>query len=130
MDFLKTVTGKVIAGFVTLAVIAGGISWWQMNPDTRHMLVAGTGKIIGWLLLVLLVPWASFFVIGRVAKMESNLAGAVLVAAYTLVETGILAWLFNWNIPGTTAWTFLVVGALFAGAYNLFTCDWIAEKVS
>jgi hypothetical protein len=130
MDFLKTVTGKVIAGFVTLAVIAGGISWWQMNPDTRHTLVAGTGKIIGWLLLVLLVPWASFFVIGRVAKMESNLAGAVLVAAYTLVETGILAWLFNWNIPGTTAWTFLVVGALFAGAYNLFTCDWIAEKVS
>jgi len=130
MEFLKTVTGKVIAGFVALAVIAGGISWWQMDPDTRHMLVSGTGKIIGWLLLVLIVPWATFFVIGRVGKMESNLAGAVLVASYTLTETLLLAWLFHWSIPGATAWTFLIVGALFAGAYNLFTCDWIAEKVS
>jgi hypothetical protein len=130
MDFLKTITGKVIAGFVALAVIAGGISWWQMDPSTREMLVSGTGKIIGWLLLVLVVPWATFFVIGRVGKMDSNLAGAVLVASYTLIETLVLAWLFNWSIPGATAWTFLTVGALFAGAYNLFACDWIAEKVS
>ena len=130
MEFLKSVTGKVVAGFVGLAVIAGGISWWQMDPHTREMLLSGTGKIIGWLLLVLIVPWATFFVIGRVGKMESNLAGALLVAAYTLIETLLLAWLFNWSIPGATAWTFLLVGALFAGAYNLFTCDWIAEKVS
>src|SRR6266508_996631 len=129
MDFLKTITGKVIAGFVALAVIAGGISWWQMDHATRHMLMAGTGKIIGWILLVLFVPWASFFVIGRVAKLESNLAGAALVAAYTLIETLVLAWLFHWSIPGATAWTFLIVGALFAAAYNLFTCDWIAEKI-
>src|SRR5262245_28075874 len=80
MEFLKTITGKVVAGFVGLAVIAGGISWWQMDPDTRGMLVSGTGKIVGWLLLVLVVPWATFFVIGRIGKMESNLAGAVLVA--------------------------------------------------
>jgi hypothetical protein len=130
MEFLKTVTGKVIAGFVALAVIAGGISWWQMEPETRQMLVSGTGKIIGWLLLVLIVPWATFFVIGRIGKMDSNLAGAGLVASYTLLETLLLAWLFDWRIPGATAWTFLVVGALFAGAYNLFACDWIAEKVS
>ena len=128
MEFLKTVSGKLITGFVALAVVAGGISWWQMDPATRHMLVSGTGKIIGWLLLVLLVPWVTFFIPGRVAKMESNLAGAGLVAAYTLIETLILAWLFSWSIPNATAWTFVAVGALFAGAYNLFTCDWIAEK--
>ena len=130
MEFLKTVTGKVITGFLTLAVVAGGISWWQMDPETRHMLVSGTGKILGWLGLVLIVPWASFFVIGKVGKMDSNLAGGLLVASYTLIETIMLAWLFNWSVPGATAWTFLIVGMLFAGAYNLFTCDWIAEKVA
>jgi hypothetical protein len=129
MDFLKTITGKVITGFLALAVIAGGISWWQMDPSTRHMLVSGTGRILAWLGIVLIVPWVSFFVIGKVAKLESNLAGGVLVAAYTVIEAVILAWLFGWHLPGATAWTFLVVGALFAGAYNLFTCDWIAEKV-
>jgi FtsH-binding integral membrane protein len=130
MDFLKTITGKVITGFVVLAVVAGGISWWQMDPTTRQMLLDGTGKILAWLGIVLFLPWVSFMVIGKVAKMESNAAGAGLVATYTLVETVVLAWLFNWHIPSPTAWTFLIVGGLFAGAYNLFTCDWIAEKVN
>jgi hypothetical protein len=129
MEFLKTISGKVITGFIILAVIAGGISWWQMDPDTRHMLVAGTGKILAWLGIVLFLPWVSFLLIARVAKLDSNAAGAALVASYTIIETIVLLWLFNWRMPGATAWTFVIVGGLFAGAYNLFTCDWIAEKV-
>ena len=129
MDFLKTVAGKIVAGAVALAVIAAAISWWRMDEQTRQMLLSGTGRIVSWLLIVLIVPWASFFVIGRVGKLESNAAGAVLVGAYTLIEVLVLAWLFNWHLPTATAWTFLFVGALFAGVYNLFTCDWIAEKL-
>ena len=129
MDFLKTMTGKVVSGLVGLAVIAAGISWWQMDPQTRQMLVSGTGKIISWLGIVLIVPWATFFVIGRVAKFDNNLAGAVPVGAYTLIEALVLGWLFGWHIPSATAWTFFILGGLFAAVYNLFTCDWIAEKV-
>jgi hypothetical protein len=109
--------------------LAAGISWWQMDPQTRQMLVTGTGRIFSWLGIVLIVPWATFFVIGRVAKYDNNLAGAVLVGGYTLVEMVLLAWLFQWHVPGATAWTFLLLGGLFAAVYNLFTCDWIAEKV-
>jgi hypothetical protein len=130
MDLLKTVTGKVVAGAVALAVVAAGISWWRMDDATRQMLLSGTGKIISWLGIVLLVPWATFFVTAWVAKRESNAAGAALVAAYTLAEALLLAWLFDWNLPGATAWTFLVVGTLFAGVYNLLTCDWIAERLA
>jgi hypothetical protein len=128
MDFLKSVTGKVLTAALVLAVIAAGISWWQMDQGTRDMLVRGTGRILGWLGIVLILPWATFFVIGRVARLESNAAGAVLVGAYTLAEVLLLVWLFDWRMPGATAWTFLFVGALFAAVYNLFTCDWIAEK--
>lgn len=130
MDFLKTITGKLITGFLVLAVIAGSISWFQTDPATRQTLLDGTGKILSWLGIVLFFPWVSFLLIGKVAKMESNLAGGLLVAGYTLVELVVLAWLFNWSISGATAWTFLMVGGLFAAAYNLFTCDWIAEKVT
>jgi FtsH-binding integral membrane protein len=130
MDLLKSVTGKVVAGAVGLAVVAGGISWWRMDDATRQMLVTGTGRIVSWMGIVLLLPWATFFVTGWVARRESNAAGAALVAAYTLVEALLLAWLFHWQIPGATAWTFLIVGTLFAGVYNLLTCDWIAEKLT
>jgi hypothetical protein len=130
MDLLKTVTGKVVAGAVALAVIAGGISWWRMDEATRQMLLSGSGKIVSWLLVVLFAPWATFFLTTWVAKRESNAAGAALVAAYTIFEALLLALLFHWNVPGATAWTFLVVGALFAAVYNLLVCDWLAEKLA
>jgi FtsH-binding integral membrane protein len=129
MDLLKSVTGKVVAGAVALAVVAAGISWWQMDEATRQMLVSGTGKIVSWLLIVLLVPWATFFLTTWVAKRESNAAGAGLVAGYTVLEALLLAKLFDWNVRTPTAWTFLIVGALFAAVYNLLVCDWLAEKL-
>ena len=129
MDFLKTVTGKVVSGLMALAVVVGAISWWQMDPSTRHMLVSGTGRILEWLGIMLVLPWALFAVIGRVAKLESNLAGGMLVAFLSLLETVLLAWLFGWQISGAAAWTFLILGGLVAGVYNLLACDWIAEKI-
>ena len=130
MELLKSATGKVVSGAVALTVVAGGISWWRMDEATRQMLLAGTGKIVSWLGIVLVLPWVTFFVIGRIAKHDSNAAGAALVLAYTILEAALLGWLFGWSLPGPTAWTFFAVAALFAGAYNLFTCDWIAEKVA
>src|SRR5689334_22371983 len=108
MDFLKTVGGKVVGGLVVLAVIASGISWWQMDPSTRHAILSGAGKIASWFGVMLLVPWASFFLIGRVARADSNAAGAALVLGITVVEAAVLAWLFDWSIAGATAWVFYV----------------------
>lgn len=130
MDFLKTIGGKIATGIVALAVIAGGLSWYEMDPATKTMLLHGAGHIVSWFGVMLVLPWASFFVIGRVGRMESNLAGGVLVAVFTLVEAVLLAWLFSWQIRGATAWTFFIAAVLVAGVYNLFTCDWIAEKTS
>src|SRR5579864_9394481 len=100
MDLLKTVTGKVVAGAVALAVVAAGISWWQMDPATRQEMLSGTGRIVSWLLVVLLAPWATFFVTAWVARQESNAAGAALVLVYTVLETVLLAWLFHFHVPG------------------------------
>lgn len=129
MELLKSIGGKIATGAVALAVIAGGISWYRMDEPTRHTLLSGTGRIVSWLGVVLLLPWASFFVIGRVGRLESNLAGAVLVAVYTAVEAALLGWLFGWSLPGPTAVVFFGAAVLMAGAYNLLSCDWIAEKL-
>ena len=129
MELLKSVTGKVVAGVVTLGVVAAGISWWQMDEATRASLLNGVGKIVAWLGVVVFAPWATFFVTSWVARRESNAAGAVMVATYTILEAVLLAWLFDFNVPGATAWTFLGAATLFAGVYNLLVCDWIAEKL-
>ena len=130
MEFLKSIGGKIAGGLVALAVIASAISWWQMEPTTRQAILSGAGKIAAWFGVMLVVPWASFYLIGRVAKLESNGAGAALVIGFTAVEAAVLAWLFGWSIPGATAWVFYAAAVLVAGVYNLLTCDWIAEKVT
>src|SRR5450432_3825174 len=116
MDFLKT-------------VIASGISWWRMDEATKQTLLSGAGRITSWFGIVLLIPWATFFIIGWVAKFQSNLAGGILVFVYTALESLLLAKLFHWSLPGATAWTFFAVGTLLAGVYNLLVCDWLAEKM-
>ena len=130
MDFLKGVAGKLVTGAVALAVIAAAVSWWRMDESTRDTLLTGTGRIVAWLGIVLVVPWASFFLIGRIARMESNSAGATLVLLYTAVEAAVLAWLFDWSVRGAAPWVFFAAATLFAGVYNLFACDWIAEKAA
>jgi hypothetical protein len=130
MDFLKTIAGKLVTGAVILAVVACGISWYTADPDTRSMLLGGAGRVCSWVGIVLVVPWVTFALIGWVARMEKNLAGAILVAGYAILEAVGLAWLFQWRVHGSVGWSFFVLGALFAGAYNLFACDWIAEKIA
>jgi hypothetical protein len=128
MDFLKSVGGKIATGLVSLAVLAALVSWWQMDPITRHSILATSGRLAGWTGVVVMVPWAGFWVLGWVARLRSNLAGAVLVFTLTAIEAVWLAWLFGWSIHGATVWTLYSAAILLAGVYNLFTCDWIAEK--
>ena len=130
MDFLKTMAGKVVSGLVALLVVVLVITFWQMDPATRRSIFGGTGKIFGWFMAVLLIPWATFFLIGKVGRMGSNLAGGLLVFGYTALEMLWLGYLFEWQVRGAAGWTFLALGALVAGVYNLFACDWIAEKVA
>jgi hypothetical protein len=128
-DFLKTLAGKIASGAVALAVVAAGLAWYETDPATKHQILSDSGRILGWLMLVLVVPWAAFALIGWVSRLQSNAAGAVLVLAITIAEAVVLAWMFGWSIPGATERVLYIAAILIAGVYNLFVCDWIAEKI-
>lgn len=129
MDLLKSITGKIVTGIVVLVVIACAIWWWTIQPDQREVILSSVGRVGAWIGIVLLLPWALFWVIRWVAGLESNLAGALLVIGLTVMELVGLAWLFDWRLFGdTVGWVYLILGLLIAGVYNLFTCDWIAER--
>ena len=69
MEFLKSISGRIVTGLVALGVVAAAISWWQMDQSTRQTLVAGTGRILAWLGVMLAWPWVSFAIIARVAQI-------------------------------------------------------------
>lgn len=129
MELLKSTTSKIVTGIVALAVIVGGITWWQTPVETRDAILTATGRILAWLGIVLITPWAGVLLVSWVAKKDSNAASAWLIAGLTAAQALLLAWLLGWNISGAAAWTFFLLGVLFAAAYNLLICDWLAEKV-
>ena len=129
MEWLKGVVGKVATGLIFLAVGIAALAWWQATPEMRSTILNGTGKSIGWTIAVGVVPWAMFWLVGRVAQMQSNAAGACLIAALTAVEAVTLFWLFHFAPAGGAAWAILIAAILIAGVYNTIACDWIAEQV-
>ena len=129
MDFLKGIGGKVVGGVVILGVVVAGIAFYQAGPEGRAAFFDASGKIMGWLLIVVLAPWALFWLVVKVARRETNASAAALVAAITAAELLGLWWMFNFGIGGPITITFFVVGALLAAVYNLLVCDWIADKL-
>ncbi len=129
MDLLKSTTGKVVSGVVGLAVVVGGITWWQTPVETRGAILAAAGRILAWLGVVVVGPWALVLVVGWVARRDNNSAGAWLVGGVTVGEAVLLAWLLGWGVSGAAGWTFFLLGVLVAGAYNLLIFDWLAEQV-
>ena len=129
MDFLKGIGGKVVGGFVFLAVVVAAIAFYQAGPEGREAFFDASGKIIAWILIVAAGPWVLFGVVAKVARMDSNAAGALLVTIVTGVELLGLWWLFNFGVGGGVAVGFFVVGALLAAAYNLLACDLIADRL-
>jgi hypothetical protein len=143
MDFLKSMAGSmvtvVVAGIVLFLVAIGLVGYYQMDPADRtamwDSLLGGlgtTGRVIlwsgVWLVIVALLPVVTFFISAWAGRRDSNLAGAALVMGYTAVDLLVLAWLFDWSIRGAGGWTLFILGGIVAAVYNLFMCDWLAEK--
>ncbi len=132
MEFIKAVGGKAIgtavAGIVFFGLVVGIITWYR-NPEPVNHFFGNVGKLLGWLAAVALFPFVTFSIVGWVGRMRSNVAGAVLVTIYSFLGFLLLWWLFDFNIRGTTAWTFTLVGVLLVAAYNLLVCDWLAERM-
>ncbi len=129
MELLKKIASIVLGGAVALGVIVGAISWFQMPADDRARVWYAVGRGLVWIGIVLVLPWATFFVTTWAAKREKNSVGALLVAGYTIAGASVLGWLFDFSIQGTAATVLVILGILVALAYNLLVCDWIAERL-
>ncbi|HEX8322943.1 MAG TPA: hypothetical protein VF595_03425 [Tepidisphaeraceae bacterium] len=124
---IKSIVQWIIGGATVLAVVAAGVAYFDLPAEQRSAMWQGVGRVMLWAGIVLVLPWATYFVTTAAARRESNAAGVALVAAYTAVDA-LLLYLLVGRPAGTFAVLAVCFGLLVSLAYNLLTCDWIAER--
>ncbi|MBN1345635.1 MAG: hypothetical protein JXQ73_23285 [Phycisphaerae bacterium] len=123
----KYVGGKVLVAVCALGCILAGIWFWR-HPEDLRALWGVIRLTLAWLGFVAILPWALFFIPPRVVKAESNVASAVMLIGYLLVDVLVAFWLAGWHVGGTLAWVVLLAGFLAAGVYNFIVCETIGER--
>lgn len=123
----KYVGGKVLAALLGVGAVLS-IIWFWNHPEQLQAIWAVLKGVLVWLGLVIVLPWAAFFVTGWVVKRESNLAAGVLLGALTAIDALFAFYLAGWQVEGALTWMVLLLGFLSAGAYNFLVCDFQAAR--
>lgn len=124
----KYVGGKTLTAILVVGTGASLIWFWK-HPEALKALWATLKGVLAWLGFVAVFPWATFFVPGKVVRLESNRAAAAMLVGYLLVDVIVALWLADWSISGTLTWVVVVLGFLTAGVYNFLVCDFLAERL-
>ena len=123
----KYIGGKTLTAIL---IVAGGASliWFWRHPESLRAIWATLKGVLAWMGFVIVLPWATFFVPGKVLKLESNPAAAVMLAGYVLADMLVAFWLAGWGFSGTLTWVVVLLGFLTAGVYNFLACDHLADR--
>jgi hypothetical protein len=122
------VGGKVITALLVVAGVLSTIWFWN-HPEQLAALWSVIKGALVWLGLVLVLPWAAFFVTRWVVAQESNLAAGLLLGGLTLLDALFAFYLADWSVQGALTWMVLLLGFLIAGAYNFLVCNFQASRL-
>ena len=121
------VGGKVLTAILIVAGAASVIWFWK-HPEQLATIWSVLKGVLVWLGLVLVLPWASFFVTGWVVKKKSNVAAALLLIGLTAVDVLFAFYLAGGSVAGALTWMVLLLGFLTAGVYNFLVCEFQAAR--
>ncbi len=120
--------GKVITAILVVSGGLAGIYFWN-NPDDLVSIWNAVKWAAVWIGIVLVLPWATFFVTPWVVSRDSNAAAALMLAGYSLVDVLVAVYLMGGvSGHGTLAWAVVLLGFLSAGVYNFKVCEYQAER--
>jgi len=123
----KYLGGKVVTA---LLIVAAALTcfYFYKHPERLEDLWQITRGSLLWLGFVAVLPWALFFVPGRIIKTESNAAAAAMLVGYLVLDIVVALWLADWSFEGTLTWGVVVLGFMLAAVYNFLVCDFLAEQ--
>ena len=100
-------TAAVVAGAKGLTGnTAAGVAWWK--------------RVIGWAIVVLLLPVFTIGGIRTMVRRKSNRANAGVLAIYTLVDAGLAYLMVGIPLAGWVPMLAFLVAVLLALVYNIY----------
>jgi hypothetical protein len=125
--------GKYVGGKVLTAVLVVGaaatVIWFWKHPEQLRDLWNIFKLVLVWLGVVIVLPWALFFVVPWVQKRDNNVAPALMLLGFLAIDVLVALYLAGWSVSGALAWMVLLIGFLAAGVYNFLVCDFIAHRI-
>jgi hypothetical protein len=130
---MLTSIGQYVGGKVITAVLvvsgAGALIWFWNHPEDLQTIWRTLKYVVAWMAFVVVFPWATFFVTPWVVSRDSNLAAALMLAGYLLVDA-VVAFCLIGGVTGlsTFVWVLFILGFLAAAVYNLKVCEFQAAR--
>ncbi|MCH7719567.1 MAG: hypothetical protein IH988_01070 [Planctomycetes bacterium] len=125
--------GKYVGGKVLTAVLvvgsAASMYWFYRHPEQLETIWDVLKSVLAWLGIVLVLPWAGFFLMPWVMKFDTNVASGLLLVGYLLIDFLVAMALSGWGVEGTLTWMVLILGFLAAGVYNFLVCEYQAHRL-
>ena len=130
---MLTAIGQYIGGKVITAILviswAGAVIWFWRHPEHLETIWQTIKYVLTWMGIVLVLPWATFFVTPWVVSKDSNAAAAFMLFGYTLADA-VVAFCLLGGVQGHGGftWMLLLLGFLAAAVYNLKVCEQQASR--
>lgn len=122
----------ILKRVVTAVVVVGSaiaiIWYWNLPDESKAAMWDTASGTMTWIGIALSLPWATFFIPARVVRVESNSASAVMLAGYFLADAGAAFWMAGGTPDAAWKLGVMIVGLLAVAAYNMFACNFIAER--
>lgn len=121
--------GKVLTAILVVAVVITVIWYYRLPDADRQAMWSSVRSALIWIGFAAVLPWATFYVPIRVARIDSNRASALMLAGYLVVDAAA-----GWIVCGLpqTGWQRMlaVVALLAAGIYNYVIGESVARKAA
>lgn len=119
---------RVLTAILGVTAVLVIVWYWRLDPAGREAIWTLVRGTLIWIGFVAVLPWALFFLPGRVVRAESNLAGVLLLAGYLAADVGFALYLTGGRFGDPWQRALLVLGFLCAAVYNFRVCDYLAER--
>lgn len=124
----KYVGGKVVSALCVIAS-AAAIFYFYKHPEVAANIWAVIKYSLAWIGFAAVLPWASYAVLPKVLKLESNAMSVLLLGVLLALDVVMALWLCGWHVGGALAWAVLFLGFIAAGVYNFVICESLARQI-
>ncbi len=129
-----TAIGQYIGAKVVTTILvvsgAGAVIWFWRHPEQLETIWETLKYALVWIGIVLVLPWAMFFVTAWAISKDSNKAAGLILLGYVVLDAIVaFALIGRWSGLGALTWLILLLGFLCAGVYNYKVCEYQASRL-